>query len=265
MTSARIASGNCSRCQRHSRCPARSLSPSGAPRVPPPWHGHPPRGTAPSCSRRAPMPNLLDGPARPRVGRSRRLEEVHHVLGTRGRPQGEQLIVGVGERAPAADGDHARVAVFGEDHGGTCPFLHLPNEGVYATLRRTPLCLHRCLRLPPHMRDKRANEAPLTDEHQQHQTTAQTPPQRRPHLHRLTPRTCSYSSGHRSCLWRTAGRAWPSFDWAMPSRGRAGAARYCRTHLTSNCHAWLLVPGRALCAVADGLVRQTDNPRTEGL
>jgi hypothetical protein len=50
------------------------------------------------------------GSTRPRVGRSRRIEEVKHVLCTRGRPQGEKLMVGVCERALAADGDQARVA-----------------------------------------------------------------------------------------------------------------------------------------------------------
>src|SRR3989440_11835823 len=41
------------------------------------------------------------------------------VFRTRCGPQGEQLMVGVCERPPAADGDEARVAVFREDHGCT--------------------------------------------------------------------------------------------------------------------------------------------------
>src|SRR5262249_38441079 len=43
------------------------------------------------------------------------------VFRTRCGPQGEQPMVGVCERPPAADGDEARVAVFREDHGCT-PF-----------------------------------------------------------------------------------------------------------------------------------------------
>src|SRR5437588_8387939 len=44
------------------------------------------------------------------------------VFRTRCGPQGEQLMVGVCERPPAANGDEARVAVFREDHGCT-PFI----------------------------------------------------------------------------------------------------------------------------------------------
>src|SRR5205085_4830954 len=51
--------------------------------------------------------------------RLRRLEQVQDVFRTRCGPQGEQLMVGVCERPPAADGDEARVAVFREDHGCT--------------------------------------------------------------------------------------------------------------------------------------------------
>jgi len=68
-----------------------------------------------------PCPNLLDRLARPQIRGLRRLEEVQNVLCARGRPQSQEPMVGVGERAPAADGDEARVAVFGEDHGCTCP------------------------------------------------------------------------------------------------------------------------------------------------
>jgi hypothetical protein len=43
------------------------------------------------------------------------------VLCARGRPQSQEPMVGVRERPPAADGDEAGVAVFGEDHGCTRP------------------------------------------------------------------------------------------------------------------------------------------------
>ncbi len=42
-----------------------------------------------------PCPNLIDRSSRPRVGRSRRLEEVQDEFCTRGRPNGEELMVGV--------------------------------------------------------------------------------------------------------------------------------------------------------------------------
>jgi hypothetical protein len=42
------------------------------------------------------------------------------VFCTCSRPQGEKLMVQIRERPTAADGDEARVAVFGEDHGFTC-------------------------------------------------------------------------------------------------------------------------------------------------
>jgi hypothetical protein len=43
------------------------------------------------------------------------------VFRTRCSPQDEQLMIGVGERSPSADGDEARVTVFRKDH--TCtPF-----------------------------------------------------------------------------------------------------------------------------------------------
>jgi len=104
-----------------------------------------------------PCPSLIDRPSRPRVGRSRRLEAVQHVRCTRGRPQGEQLMVGVCERAPAADGDQARVAVFREDHGCTCPFRHLPNAGLQ--LRRWQACRTR----QAAVRDTRQDRAQVRD------------------------------------------------------------------------------------------------------
>jgi len=67
------------------------------------------------------MPSLLDRLAGPRVRGLHRLEEVQNVLCARGRPQSQEPMVGVRERPPAADGDEAGVAVFGEDHGCTRP------------------------------------------------------------------------------------------------------------------------------------------------
>lgn len=63
-----------------------------------------------------PCPSLLNGVTRPRVRRLSLLEEVEDVLRARCRPQGEELMIRIGERPAAADSDEARVAIFGEDH-----------------------------------------------------------------------------------------------------------------------------------------------------
>ncbi len=63
-----------------------------------------------------PCPNLLDGLAGPRVQGLLQLEEVQDLLGASGRPQSEELMIGVRERPPATDGDETGVAVLGEDH-----------------------------------------------------------------------------------------------------------------------------------------------------
>jgi len=75
-----------------------------------------------------PCPGLLERPARPRVERLRRFEQVQDVFCTRCGPQGEQLMVGVCERPPTADGDEARVANFREDHG--CPPFKSSKTGM---------------------------------------------------------------------------------------------------------------------------------------
>ena len=58
----------------------------------------------------------LDGSTRPIVIGLRFLEEVQHMLRARDSQQGRSPVVGIGERAPAADRDEARVVDFGEDH-----------------------------------------------------------------------------------------------------------------------------------------------------
>src|SRR6185503_21229610 len=83
-----------------------------------------------------PCPSLLDRLAGPRVRGLHRLEEVQNVLCARGRPQSQEPMVGVRERPPAADGDEAGVAVFGEDHGCTRPVASAqPAWASAATLR----------------------------------------------------------------------------------------------------------------------------------
>ena len=59
---------------------------------------------------------LLDRVARPWVFRPSRLEQVKDVLRARCRPQGEELVIRIGEGATAADRYETRAAVFREDH-----------------------------------------------------------------------------------------------------------------------------------------------------
>src|SRR5262249_7651121 len=61
----------------------------------------------------------LDRLTRSRVLRLSRLEEVKDVLRARCRPQGEELVIRIGERPTAADRHETRVAVFREDHTST--------------------------------------------------------------------------------------------------------------------------------------------------
>jgi hypothetical protein len=93
--------------------------PSGSAQLSGRTHGMPTRRTGlrhPDLAAR-PCPNLLDRLTGPRIGGVHRLEEIQNVLCTRGRPQGEEPMVGVGERPPTADSDEAGIAVLWEDHG----------------------------------------------------------------------------------------------------------------------------------------------------
>ncbi|BAH51182.1 hypothetical protein ROP_29350 [Rhodococcus opacus B4] len=87
----------------------------------------------------------LDFPAHPRAGmldrltRSwvlgpNRLEQGQNVLRARCRPQGEELVVRVGEGSTAADRHEARVSDLREDHGSIFHHLHAATG-------------HRCLTL----------------------------------------------------------------------------------------------------------------------
>ena len=153
-TSSRIASGSWSRCHRHSSRPAISLSfrrsstrgldriggrtelvrrdvrdgrgLAGSVRGMPCRSAQVSRrgvrvaGRAPSLGHRAlaahPRAHLLDRLTRSRVLRLSRLEEVEDVLGARCRPQGEELVIRIGERPTAADRHETRVALLREDH-----------------------------------------------------------------------------------------------------------------------------------------------------
>ncbi|CAA9565831.1 MAG: hypothetical protein AVDCRST_MAG19-2243 [uncultured Thermomicrobiales bacterium] len=60
------------------------------------------------------------------------------MLRARGRPQSQEPMVGVRERPPAANGDEAGVAVFGEDHGAVTIVCDLikPAPDLYIGLGR---------------------------------------------------------------------------------------------------------------------------------
>jgi hypothetical protein len=59
---------------------------------------------------------VLDRLPRSRVLRLGGLEEVEDVLGARRRPESEEMVIRIGEGAPAADRHEPRVADRGEDH-----------------------------------------------------------------------------------------------------------------------------------------------------
>ena len=60
-----------------------------------------------------PCADQLDRLTRSQVLRLNRLEEVKDVLRARCRPQGEKLVIGIGEGPTAADRHETRVSVFG--------------------------------------------------------------------------------------------------------------------------------------------------------
>src|SRR5438874_126205 len=63
-----------------------------------------------------PRAGLLNRLTRSRVFRPSRLEPVEDVLRARCRPQGEELVIGIGEGPTAADRHETRRAIFREDH-----------------------------------------------------------------------------------------------------------------------------------------------------
>src|SRR5437773_5113387 len=63
-----------------------------------------------------PGAGLLNRLTRSRVLRPSRLEPVEDVLRARCRPQGEEVVIRIGEGPTAADRHEARVALFREDH-----------------------------------------------------------------------------------------------------------------------------------------------------
>src|SRR2546421_7594382 len=74
-----------------------------------------------------PGAGMLDCPARSRVKRPSRLEEVKHVLRAQCRPKSEELMIRIGEGSTTADRHETRVAVFREDHTQHPFCSYLPN------------------------------------------------------------------------------------------------------------------------------------------
>src|SRR5262249_13306485 len=83
-----------------------------------------------------PGAGLLDGLTRSRVLMLSRLEEVKDVLRERYRPQGEELVIRIGEGPTAADRHETRVAVFREDHA------QHPSARICPTSNTMPPPLH---------------------------------------------------------------------------------------------------------------------------
>ena len=94
-----------------------------------------------------PGAGLLDRLTRSWVLRLSRLEEVKDVLRARCRPQGEELVIRIGEGPTAADRHETRVAVFWEDH------------------TQHPFCSHLCPHLSQLPNGQRQAEKYCTDRH----------------------------------------------------------------------------------------------------
>jgi hypothetical protein len=71
----------------------------------------------------------FDGPTGSRVLGPNRLEQVEDVLGARCRPQGEEVVIRIGEGPAAADRHETRVALLREDHSQH-PFRWSVREGL---------------------------------------------------------------------------------------------------------------------------------------
>src|SRR6266566_5293274 len=82
-----------------------------------------------------PGPHEFDRATWPRVLRLSRLEEVKDVLGARCRPQGEKVVIRIGQGPTAADRHETRVAVFREDHTQHPPARICPTSN---TMRLPP-------------------------------------------------------------------------------------------------------------------------------
>lgn len=105
--------------------------------------GREPRGSSqrPSCPHRmpadrsslhhlhtaiGPCPRRVDRLAGARICRLLFLEQIQDVLSAGGGPEGQKLVIRVGERAAAADRHQARVADAGKDHARTLPARSSP-------------------------------------------------------------------------------------------------------------------------------------------
>ena len=174
-TRSRISRVSCARCQRHSRRPASSRSPSTAAvraaltvyaAAPSSWAATwptaaglagrvggmacrpaqvPGRGVGVAGRRACLCPRdlttrpgtpQLDRASRPAVIRPRLLEVVQHVLRAVGRPGREQAVLPVIEAATTAHGDEPGIANLGKDHGCGRPRV-LPPAMAMSAVRLT--------------------------------------------------------------------------------------------------------------------------------
>lgn len=106
-------------------------------------HGLPASGSGLHHAQLAPHPGAdrLGRVAWPGVTRGLPLEEVQHVLGATGGPQGQVLVVHLGERPASPDRHQTRVTDQGQDHASSVP---VDRRGVQvAVAREAPGCLGR--------------------------------------------------------------------------------------------------------------------------
>ncbi len=61
------------------------------------------------------------------------------MLRTGSRPQGEKVMVCIRERPTSANGNEARVAIFGKDH--IVPFIDIHILCIYGYSREKPACV----------------------------------------------------------------------------------------------------------------------------
>jgi hypothetical protein len=63
-----------------------------------------------------PLPDQRNSLTWPRICRLHKFKKMQHMLCAGRSPQGEQLVIGIGERSAAPNRDETRVAIFGENH-----------------------------------------------------------------------------------------------------------------------------------------------------
>jgi len=75
-----------------------------------------------------PSAGMFDCLTRSRVLRLRRFEVIKNVLSARCRPEGQKVVIRIGQSAAAADRDVARISDLREDHAGTIITRTVPHR-----------------------------------------------------------------------------------------------------------------------------------------